>query len=577
MTPPPTPSRGARARSSATPTRASTGCRRSACTTRARCTPRRRTATSPTSCARRPAACTAGLVELRVLRPADPRRERRPRPRARRRVARLRAGPRRRRRRGAPRPRPRERRRSWPRPTRTSTPAWRSSPPRGRASSRLDSVDDPRLDEFVAQYQDGPQAPEAGASLQRDRPRGRRSRSRVGSDRDAGAPRVEQAAVAEHLEAVVDRRPGSRPTAAGRRRRRGARRHPWRGRARTRCRSVPRVTSHSPSMSVACRWIVPCAPSRSPGARGANSPRCSSMPSTASAGSIGPADAVPAVHGRLLGHPARVEVPGRSPAQVGQVAVGVHRRQRLDEPRSVGLEPARQLVALGGLRALLEAHPVAGAVLHLRPVPRVDAGDVVQERGAVPRRAGGHAAPAGPRGSPSSRRGRVRLRGGRCGWRGPCRRSLPRVGEDGGVIVDCAVYTDGKRRDGELPLEQALEAAKRARQLRVDRPARAVARGVRGGARGVRPARPGGGGRHHRPPAAEARGVRRRPLRGAQDGSLRRRRRDGASSPSSSSSSARATSSRCATARPAPWPRCGAPSSTTSAGSAAARWRCSTR
>jgi magnesium transporter len=33
------------------------------------------------------------------------------------------------------------------------------------------------------------------------------------------------------------------------------------------------------------------------------------------------------------------------------------------------------------------------------------------------------------------------------------------VGEDGRVIVDCAVYTDGKRRDGELPLEQALEAA----------------------------------------------------------------------------------------------------------------------
>ena len=27
------------------------------------------------------------------------------------------------------------------------------------------------------------------------------------------------------------------------------------------------------------------------------------------------------------------------------------------------------------------------------------------------------------------------------------------------MIVDCAVYTDGKRRDGELPLELALEAA----------------------------------------------------------------------------------------------------------------------
>jgi magnesium transporter len=33
------------------------------------------------------------------------------------------------------------------------------------------------------------------------------------------------------------------------------------------------------------------------------------------------------------------------------------------------------------------------------------------------------------------------------------------VGDDEPVIVDCAVYTDGKRRDGHLPLEQALEAA----------------------------------------------------------------------------------------------------------------------
>jgi magnesium transporter len=33
------------------------------------------------------------------------------------------------------------------------------------------------------------------------------------------------------------------------------------------------------------------------------------------------------------------------------------------------------------------------------------------------------------------------------------------VGEDGPVIVDCAVYTDGHRREGKLPVEQALEAA----------------------------------------------------------------------------------------------------------------------
>jgi magnesium transporter len=33
------------------------------------------------------------------------------------------------------------------------------------------------------------------------------------------------------------------------------------------------------------------------------------------------------------------------------------------------------------------------------------------------------------------------------------------VREDGAVIVDCAVYTDGERRAGHLPLEDALEAA----------------------------------------------------------------------------------------------------------------------
>jgi magnesium transporter len=37
--------------------------------------------------------------------------------------------------------------------------------------------------------------------------------------------------------------------------------------------------------------------------------------------------------------------------------------------------------------------------------------------------------------------------------------SLPRVGDDGGVIVDCAVYTNGERRAGHLELVDALEAA----------------------------------------------------------------------------------------------------------------------
>jgi magnesium transporter len=37
--------------------------------------------------------------------------------------------------------------------------------------------------------------------------------------------------------------------------------------------------------------------------------------------------------------------------------------------------------------------------------------------------------------------------------------SLPWLGDDGAVIVDCAVYTNGHRRAGGLPIEQALEAA----------------------------------------------------------------------------------------------------------------------
>ena len=35
----------------------------------------------------------------------------------------------------------------------------------------------------------------------------------------------------------------------------------------------------------------------------------------------------------------------------------------------------------------------------------------------------------------------------------------PAISEDGQVIVDCAVYTEGKRRPGTLPLDDALEAA----------------------------------------------------------------------------------------------------------------------
>ena len=150
------------------------------------------------------------------------------------------------------------------------------------------------------------------------------------------------------------------------------------------------------------------------------------------------------------------------------------------------------------------------------------------------------------------------------------------MGEDGAVIVDCAVYTDGKRRDGELPLEQALEAASEPDSfvwIGLHEPSHDEFEAVREEFGLHELAVEDAITAHQRPKlevydgdlfvvlktaryddVAETVRVRRAPA-------LRRRR---------------PTSSPCATARPAPWPRCGAPSRTTSAGSAAARWRCST-
>ena len=58
------------------------------------------------------------------------------------------------------------------------------------------------------------------------------------------------------------------------------------------------------------------------------------------------------------------------------------------------------------------------------------------------------------------------------------------AGDDGDVIVDCAVYTDGKRRDGPAAAGRRPRGLERAGLLRVDRPARADPGRVRG-----RPAR----------------------------------------------------------------------------------------
>ena len=119
------------------------------------------------------------------------------------------------------------------------------------------------------------------------------------------------------------------------------------------------------------------------------------------------------------------------------------------------------------------------------------------------------------------------------------------------MIVDCAVYEDGRRRRG------------RARRSPTPaRPARAenafVWIGLHEptedefdcGAARVRPARARRRGRDQGAPAPEARGVRRLAVRRPQDRTLRRRDARRSSSARSSSSSATASSSPSATARP---------------------------
>ena len=163
------------------------------------------------------------------------------------------------------------------------------------------------------------------------------------------------------------------------------------------------------------------------------------------------------------------------------------------------LELARELMA-GGAR-LARAGPAA--------------------RAGARRRAGARARHrARPGAGPAARRARARpptraRRHARAGAVALARR-LRRV------IVDCAVYKDGARREGDVALDAAYEACREDGRLRLDRPVRADRGGVRVGPQRVRPAPARGRGRDPRPPAAEARGLRRHALHRAEDGPLRR-------------------------------------------------------
>ena len=103
------------------------------------------------------------------------------------------------------------------------------------------------------------------------------------------------------------------------------------------------------------------------------------------------------------------------------------------------------------------------------------------------------------------------------------------------MIVDCAVYQDGRRQPGELSLADVPAACKR-KNLRVDRPLRADGRGVRRRAARVRSPRAGRRGRDPRAPAPQARDLRRVGVRRAQDRALRRRDREVEPARSTSSS-----------------------------------------
>ena len=147
----------------------------------------------------------------------------------------------------------------------------------------LDGVDDPRLEAFVEQYQDGDQRPSrrgcTGYAARGPDPVGVRSRPpvRQASSRARSPNTSKRSSTGTRFHAHSSRRRAAASATSPLAWPCSKRPLPARGARATRRR---------------CRWRAggSCRgrARRSPGARGANSPRCSSTPSTASAGSRAP-------------------------------------------------------------------------------------------------------------------------------------------------------------------------------------------------------------------------------------------------------------------------------------------------
>ena len=380
---------------------------------------------------------------------------------------------------------------------------------------RLDAVDDPRLAAFVEQYQDGSQRPSQARPARAARSAIRSPRTTPRSATPRARPRR--------------RRPRSaRPPDAVPRPEQQVGRLAPKGRVAL---GVPLVEGDPVGTQARRSTRLPCRSCAGGWSRGhpraarrrggeTNSSSSSVTPSTARAASMSP----PAASHRWTAAPPGPSgglrnAPGCEPAQVGQVAprsIAVSRSTKLHGAR---LEPLREVRPLGRRLHLAEADPLACAEAQKGVHPAVHVGHMVQQLRAIPTRGSGRRrvrVSAGRR----HEGGAVGPRGGRCARRRPWASSLPRegvpaavpcvhaarspatgaatpsvsrrrstsgssaAGDDGGVIVDCAVYTAGKRRAGPLAVGRRPRSLEGARLLRVDRPARADPGRVRG-----RPAR----------------------------------------------------------------------------------------
>ena len=211
----------------------------------------------------------------------------------------------------------------------------------------------------------------------------------------------------------------------------------------------------------------------------------------------------------------------------GRAYPGPRRGARLDQGRADRGRPGRP----GAGRPPGAGRAVRVAPRHLRPAPGRD-------RAGRRRRLPGPGVPAGQRGrGPVPPRSTALLAGwwktttpppnypiGEAVAGGPQRRqrhppaggllpgrrlagSGPARAQCQHMIIDCAVYQDGKR--ARAAPRRRLRGRLRRERLRLDRPVRARRGRVRLGPARVQPPRAGRRGRHPRPPAAQARGLRR--------------------------------------------------------------------